>query len=65
MKYEYAKHILQIKLWEWEGIKEKWANEMTKDGPSDEAARAHTIANSHITELKDAIRILENEIPIQ
>lgn len=56
----YAIHILQIKLWEWEGIKEHWDIEINKSGPEDNICKFYNNAVERIKELKEAIRLLAN-----
>lgn len=55
---EYVKHILTIKLWEWEGIKEKASTSMMVF-PNSEDSRTISIASNYIKEIKDAIKALE------
>lgn len=55
---DYVTHILQIKLWEWEGAKEYWEMQMQKGGPFKEAVEGADTAKIRICELKIAIEHL-------
>lgn len=56
-KFEYVIHVLNIKLWEWEAIKEKASTDMFKD-PNEYSNRQIITANCRIHEIKDAIEKL-------
>jgi hypothetical protein len=60
----YVLHILFIKLWEWEGIKEHWETQMMKHGPFQEGAEWCDTATIRIKELKIAIAKLKSPNPI-
>lgn len=55
---EYTLHILQIKLWEWEGIKEHWDIEINKSAPDDHLVKFYYNADARVAELKEAISLL-------
>jgi hypothetical protein len=61
---DYPTRILEIKLWEWEGIAEKWDQEMTKHGPCQEVAELYNTATDKVKELKSAIAKLKSPNPI-
>lgn len=58
---QYVIHILQIKLWEWRGIKENWDMLMQKNGPFKEAVEGTDIAKERICELTIAIKQLNKQ----
>lgn len=57
---KYAIEVLELKLWEWKIIKDKWHTEMLKHGPFQEGAVAYEEADKHIKELAIAIEQLKN-----
>lgn len=57
----YVIHILQIKLWEWEGVKEKLGLEIHKSGPEKTICNSYTFATERIQELKKAIDLLNKQ----
>lgn len=58
---EYTLHILNIKLWEWEGIADKWNTEIIKHGPEENVCDWHNIAVERVKELKKVIELLTNK----
>lgn len=56
---DYPIHILTIKLWEWEGVAEKWDMEIRKNGPDDQTVEYYNIAVERVKELKAAVEKLK------
>lgn len=54
----YPVHILTIKLWEWEGVREKANMDITKDGPDEYNTGVYNTASQNISELQAAILTL-------
>lgn len=54
----YPIHILIIKLWEWEGIKESSSTSIAKHGPEQHTCEALETAEGHIKELNEALKKL-------
>lgn len=57
---EYAIRILQITLFEWEGIKERNNIRIHQQGPYQEAQEAIKDADEKIPQLKAAITLLKS-----
>ena len=57
----YPLMILQIKLWEWIGIKDRMETSIAKDGPCQETAEAFETSVHRIKELQDAINIIKHQ----
>lgn len=55
---EYAVHILTIKLWEWEAIKDRTDMSIIRSGPNQNNCNANEMAEKRIKELKEAIKAL-------
>lgn len=55
MNCQYVQHILQIKMWEWEAVKEKWDMEIQKNGPEEYTVNFHNHAGKMIKEIKQAM----------
>jgi len=54
----YPIHILRIKLWEWEAVREKASMDIAKGGPDEYNTGTYNTASANITELSNAINIL-------
>lgn len=59
---KYSAHILQIKLWEWEGVKEKSNMSITVNGPNSFDCENLETAQKRINELQDAIRVIDRHL---
>lgn len=57
----YVIHILQIKLWEWEAVKDRWDIEIYKNGPSEEVCKFYNVAHERVEEIKTAIEQLNKQ----
>jgi len=55
----YTLHILYIKLWEWEGIKEQAEVSIVKNGPNEHDYLVVETATERIKELTEAIEKLK------
>jgi hypothetical protein len=55
----YTLHILYIKLWEWEGIKEQAEVIIAKNGPNEHDCSVVETATERIKELTEAIAKLK------
>jgi hypothetical protein len=55
----YTLHILYIKLWEWEGIKEQAEVSIVKNGPNEHDYSVVETATERIKELTEAIEKLK------
>lgn len=58
----YAKHILEIKMWEWQAIVQKWDMEISKDGPEEYTVKQYNNAIEKYDSCKRAIEILSASI---
>jgi hypothetical protein len=59
----YALHILFIKLWEWEAVKENANMQIMRHGPEQTMCEAFETAGIRITDLKEAIKTLKTPTP--
>ena len=57
---EYTIHILQIKMWEWEAIRERYEMSIERNGPDEEKVARYNNATNTIEELKSAIKKLKS-----
>lgn len=57
----YPTHILTIKLWEWESVKEQHGFSISKFGPDQITCDAYNEAEDKIRFLKEAIKKLNND----
>lgn len=55
---DYVIHILNIKKWDWEAVKERMDIAIAKDGPFEEACNTHNTAIERIKEIEKAIKLL-------
>jgi len=51
LSIDYTVHVIEVKMWEWEAIKEKWNMEIAKHGPSEDICQLYDQAVSHAREL--------------
>lgn len=58
IRLDYPLHILQIKLWDWENIKEIKETLLLKHGPTESEVEVLETANIRIKQLAEAIDIL-------
>lgn len=59
----YPLHILTIKLWEWEAVKENARLQIARHGPEQTTCEAFEMAEKRIPELKTAIAKLQTPTP--
>jgi hypothetical protein len=57
----YVLHILNIRLWEYEAVRDKAEMEMLKHGPDQYNTEAQITATSRISEIKTAIDKLSSQ----